>query len=77
MAAARANIGCQYFIGSASGPAAVSGEPRMLGQLEGAGLLDPGMTYFFCGSRGFVDSLAAGLAARGIPAGRLVYERWW
>ena len=77
MAAERANICCLYLAGPVAGEPAPQGGPRMLVQLERAGLLDPTATYFFCGPRGFVEDLATGLAAHGISAERLVYERWW
>lgn len=41
------------------------------------GYTDPDAVYFVCGPPAMIDSMAAHLAALGVPADRVRFERWW
>lgn len=73
MASSRANIRCMYGVTGVGS----DGERRALDLLDREGPPDTHASYYFCGPRSFVDDLASGLPARGVPENRLVYERWW
>ncbi|APZ44454.1 hypothetical protein BW247_00480 [Acidihalobacter ferrooxydans] len=77
LAAAHCGMRCHYVLTRQSDASRGGHRGRMLDVLDACGDTPPQATYYFCGPRGFVDDLATGLAARGIPPERLIYERWW